>query len=135
MKPRTKQVVTNKCKLPSKVLLLRGKEAEVETLPKKFKARWIKALRSGKFLQGRGELRSRGHQYPKLDAYCCLGVALKISSKSKRKLPRDLGFIPDSCRIVPKSIVGRNRLTDFLSFKNDKGTTFAEIADWIDKNL
>lgn len=41
-------------------------------LPKAFKKKWVDALKSGKYTQGKG--------YLKLDnEYCCLGVAAEIS--------------------------------------------------------
>lgn len=39
---------------------------------KKFIRKWVKALRSGKYIQGTGRLRVG-------DSYCCLGVACDIS--------------------------------------------------------
>ncbi len=36
-----------------------------------FRRNWIQALRSGKYLQGRGALKNRGR-------YCCLGVACEV---------------------------------------------------------
>lgn len=39
---------------------------------KKFKDKWIAALRSGKYKQGRGQLRSLNNNY------CCLGVLCDV---------------------------------------------------------
>lgn len=43
---------------------------------KQIKARWIKALRSGKYKQGVGVLRTEDNKY------CCLGVLCDLHSKS-----------------------------------------------------
>lgn len=40
--------------------------------------KWIKALRSDKFLQGRHQLQSR-------DGYCCLGVACEVLPFEKQR--------------------------------------------------
>jgi hypothetical protein len=47
-------------------------EGQVVKLPPDLKARWIEALRSGRYKQGTGRLRSF------YDEYCCLGVLLDI---------------------------------------------------------
>lgn len=39
------------------------------------KKRWVKALRSGKYKQGKNYLR---RQTPEGDRYCCLGVLCEI---------------------------------------------------------
>lgn len=46
----------------------------------KIKARWIKALRSGKYKQGQGRLRQ---PTPDGDEYCCLGVLCELAVKAK----------------------------------------------------
>ena len=40
-------------------------------LPKKFKEKWIKALRSEEYIQEKGALKG-------INGYCCLGVACRI---------------------------------------------------------
>ena len=42
-------------------------------LPVAFKKKWVKALRSGKYKQGRCRLYN-----PETDSYCCLGVACRV---------------------------------------------------------
>lgn len=48
-------------------------------MDKTLKRKWIKALRSGKYRQGQGELYSKGK-------YCCLGVLARIQGCSTTKL-------------------------------------------------
>jgi hypothetical protein len=53
--------------------------------------KWIKALRSGKFKQGRGQLQSK-------KGFCCLGVACQIN-KFEKKVKKDgtlAGLMPGS---------------------------------------
>lgn len=45
-------------------------------MDKKIKARWVKALRSGKYRQGRRSLRSKEG-----DRFCCLGVLCDLHRK------------------------------------------------------
>ena len=82
---------------------------------------WCEALRSGEFKQGYSGL------YNGCGGYCCLGVAAKIFP-SLEDMAR--GFLP------PEAI----QLLDLdcqtmLAEMNDKGKTFAEIADYIEHNL
>jgi hypothetical protein len=110
-------------------------------LPTKFKARWIAALRSGKYKQGDGRLYSAED-----DTYCCLGVASRIAGNTCKTM-RDHGNLDSDAlaRGVPKAlcIIGDNRhsrLVNQLVAMND-GTdgfvkhSFSRIATWIEKNL
>lgn len=107
-------------------------------LPKAFKAKWVKALRSGKYKQGKGQL------FQKEDnQYCCLGVACVI----QKIKPDDNTFIRKIKKHarIPKLIQGSGRLPTRLSLMNDYGgydrgeavgrTDFEGIATWIEKNL
>lgn len=96
---------------------------------KKLKQKWVKTLRSGKYKQGKGELRS-----PDGSRYCCLGVLHlckggqlrpgqgTTSSKVKN------GFI--STKILP--VLTQRALAEM----NDiGGKSFSDIADYIEVNL
>jgi hypothetical protein len=100
--------------------------------------KWVKALRSGKYKQGNFRLQ-------KGDTYCCLGVLCEIAPKSvSRQLEPDGRLFGvcmadqqlvkvwagiDNCyRMVPWS------LSKSLSYKNDTGASFEEIADFIEKH-
>ena len=107
---------------------------KVEKLPKAFKTKWLKALRSGDFKQTTGELQDS-------EGYCCLGVACRIQhprmklegigyiSKGGFKRLRDVN--------VPKLIKGEdeNPIASKLAGMNDQGESFKTIADYIEKNL
>ena len=99
---------------------------------KEWKQKWVEALRSGKYEQGQGTLKSN-------NKYCCLGVLYDISeepwndggfnSYTKENTSGHLG------RGFSAS-VGLNFSQQYkLSSMNDNGKTFSEIADYIEKEL
>src|ERR1043165_7751454 len=88
--------------------------------------KWVAALRSGKYKQGRDVLYS-----PK--GYCCLGVAGKAVAKIPAKEMRGRMFLPDGTA----SRLGLNEtLQSRLARMNDKAMmSFKEIASWIEKRF
>lgn len=97
-------------------------------LDKEVKAKWVEALRSGKFKQGKGKLKYG-------DNYCCLGVACEIGITSK-----DFNSELVSLDFLPSSIQDElAKMNDGSKYKweNRKiaGRSFMEIADWIEENL
>lgn len=103
-------------------------------LPPRFKAKWLSALRSGKYEQ------SFGHLYDNNGKYCCLGVAAKacgISNKSIVKKGNNiLNFEFLSLKKIPLSLISNKKLQIQLTRMNDnKKYSFREIATWIDKYL
>ncbi len=110
-----------------------------EKLPKAFKNKWLKALRSGEFQQGKTYLEN------KLDddssSYCCIGVACRIMHPNKKLkgfgwINSDLGRLRDLK--VPKMLHGdgsENVLVAKLANMNDSGKSFKVIANFIEKNL
>lgn len=95
----------------------------------KLKAKWVKALRSGKYEKATGDLKFRedGHY-----SFCCLGVLRHIT-------------YPTSTLSNPgEEYLHERHLKEFgltndqqhrLGGKNDNGWSFPRIADWIEKNL
>lgn len=116
---------------------------EINKLPKKFKAKWLKALRSGKYKQGNGNLKTGKGKNAR---YCCLGVACDIVGA---KSITDKGFIRTGSDIrgitkVPKLLIGSdygyeddyNPIVEKLATMNDlTGSSFKEIANYIEKHL
>lgn len=110
--------------------------------------KWVKALRSGKYRQGRGVLRTGN------DSYCCLGVLCDIAGAEWKQeglqsdLNGDYAAISsgheDYC-CIPSPVVkatgmktttgSYDSLTDKPSLMklNDEGSSFAQIADVIEK--
>jgi hypothetical protein len=90
--------------------------------------KWIEALESGQFVQGKGTLRN-----PDKDTYCCLGVLCEIAGLTKvsgitetryvYKDSRDSNYLPAAFGIEQKFAYDY-----LLSRLNDTGTLFPEIA-------
>lgn len=105
----------------------------------KLKAKWIKALRGGKFKQTTGSL------YDGF-AYCCLGVLATIQGCDIEKaipdqddrvtehLPR--GFNAGLSPAQRAGLASRNDgCHDSYEGKTNPRHSFGEIADYIEKNL
>lgn len=95
-------------------------------LDKKLKAKWLRALRSGKFKQGRASLKMNDGQTTR---YCCLGVLCevgKIRSQSDCYIRGGIDFGYD---VLPAGVQKK------LGSMNDDGKRFPTIANWIEKNL
>jgi hypothetical protein len=96
-------------------------------MDKKLKMKWVKALESGKFKQGKERLSAGGY-------YCCLGVLREIAFKGQR-----CSTLGDYSNLLNPEIQREAGLTkrtqQALAAKNDVGETFKEIAAWIRKHL
>lgn len=110
-------------------------------LPKRFKERFLKALRSGKYFQGNGSLRTVETDYDwdskktiKIVRHCCLGVACDIQEIKK---VWGATMIPnkDKYMAVPALLRGNGEISNKLALMNDSGKSFKQIATWIEKNL
>lgn len=110
-------------------------------MPRKQLTKWIKALRSGEYVQSRGALQN-------VDGFCCLGVACKVFiPPSKQHLNEDgmlQGGIPNSEEqphapewlqqvaddVYTKTFHNLTALNDEgISSDNLEPLTFDEIAD------
>lgn len=98
---------------------------------KELKQRWIEALRSGNYKQGRFCLRVKRY-----DSFCCLGVLADLIDPNAwtKEPPLDQFKWNDfSCYLGEDNLSEEIQLP--LSRMNDAGFNFLEIADWIDKNV
>lgn len=107
---------------------------------KENRKKWVKALRSGKYDQGRSYLK-------RSDKYCCLGVACEVAGligEPSNKNPQIIYFDNEKA-FLPTSVMSFLGLSsDYgrydtgysheisLAGQNDKGLTFKEIADIIE---
>jgi hypothetical protein len=103
-----------------------------------FKAEWLRRLRSGEYPQIQGQLRTG-------KGYCCLGIACDVIDPTAWTHDNDSCFTATSFRHhfmtgnPDKEVRDKVHLSeqdsDRLAGMNDRGSTFAEIADYIEKNL
>lgn len=95
------------------------------------KAKWVAALRSDEYKQGRGCLRSEA------DEFCCLGVLADILDHKgwRRERSRSAwSWRGGLLEILPEDVLNV-WVQSVLTEVNDDGTPFSTIADWIEKNL
>ena len=114
-------------------------------LPNEFKKQWIKALKSGDYLQGTGALsESSGSAL----AYCCLGVACSVAGVNDYDIHGEWidDWNGDFCEIpeILKGSADDNKLVRILSEMNDNLSetdveehvfNFSDIANWIDRYI
>lgn len=118
-------------------------------MPRELKEKWIEALRSGKYKQGYGVLKTKGE-------YCCLGVLQELRGVEEKivgdgvstfngfstvldeKTCRDLnclniGFdIPQECIKECTPYWAEDRHVSIANV-NDLGVPFSKIADLVEK--
>lgn len=112
---------------------------------RKTRDKWVKALRSGKYEQGRRALGKRTARNKKAQ-YCCLGVLAHLEGKKigttwnkgnlsvpdRESSALFQGLLPYSaCQMLGlhQGVAGD------LAGRNDEGATFAEIADLIEQKV
>jgi hypothetical protein len=101
-------------------------------MDKDLKRKWVKALRSGKYKQGKETLND-GHGH-----YCCLGVMLRVAGLSARQIsqrhyPLD---ISEARALLPHSICARlASMNDGVMKWSGNPQTFRQIAKYIEENL
>jgi hypothetical protein len=106
-------------------------------LKKSAKTKWLKALRSGKYEQGKGALNNSVTCYDEQGfatlrtetQYCCLGVAcaIGITRPSREDGEISTGWVTKTFLDKPT----QKHLADM----NDNGQSFKKIAAWISKKL
>ena len=87
------------------------------------KTRWIEALLSGKYEQGIGQLKDNKGRY------CCLGVLRDIAGITKNQCRDEMGVIDKLKHEVSRTEQYR------LAQMNDNGSSFIQIAQYIEENL
>lgn len=102
------------------------------------KQKWVEALRSGKYQQGKAMLRSRDGEF------CCLGVLCDLVAPSAWEFSPVEGcfMVHGRSGYIPAELLltvgasgldddGQERLVDM----NDNGASFADIAGFIEQNI
>lgn len=117
---------------------------------KEIKAKWLAALRSGKYRQGHGFLKINGENGAQ-DRFCCLGVLCElaveagVTSRLSENYETNYGIPGDTnTAVLPAHVqewAGIDRAGSYgeesscLTGDNDGGTPFSEIADIIEANF
>lgn len=99
-------------------------------MDKQLKAKWVEALRSGRYQQVQFSLKDRVNGKP---AYCCLGVLRQLMHPgSTAAWGAETGYL---CRehMVEAGLTFQRQ--QGLAKMNDNGKTFEQIADHIEKKL
>lgn len=114
------------------------------------KEKWLEALRSDKFVQGTGALKYvSGLDYERMPAegaqcrHCCLGVLCEVIEapfvQSLEDAEARYYRVDGSTSSLSSELQYEVGMTypqqSHLINMNDRGETFAEIADWIERNL
>ena len=102
------------------------------------KKKWVEALRSGEFRQGKGKLRIT-------DRYCCLGVLLEIDGSvayskkhgwhfrgSGERVAEWNSYFTSEYRRALNITLSTERI---LARMNDDGTPFDEIANYLETHM
>lgn len=106
---------------------------------KRLKTKWVKALRSGEYLQGSGVLVDRTLPKP---SYCCLGVLAVVCGISNETMA-DHAYL-SSTGIERDDLLGPAHINadeskDSIQIKlakmNDAGKSFKYIASYIERYL
>ena len=96
----------------------------------KLKAQWVKALRSGEYQQ----LQPGRSSWTKHGRHCCLGVLAELKELDTSPTS-DLRSKFVSFGIPRDALDLLVRMNDGNEFDNTRRHSFAEIADYIEKNL
>ncbi len=110
------------------------------------KIKWIDALRSGEYAQGKSALHTKPTEGP--ETFCCLGVLCDLAVKAGVKVDvyddkvlslvlydKLSAFLPSSVmKWADTEHVNVTREID-LTGMNDQGVPFTKIADEIEKHL
>ena len=105
---------------------------------KSLKKKWTKKLRSGEYVQGRGQLVTPCKDY---DEFCCLGVLCDVMGIEFEG--RHVGlFVAGTGHnsTLPKALLDKTGLSKndqvaLMRFNDLSCWNFNQIADWIDENL
>lgn len=97
------------------------------------KQKWVDALRSGKYEQGRFALRRNGK-------FCCLGVLADIIAPDEWVMAGgndvDKFLFRGDGSVLPRDIISTDKSNDLVGMNDDEvGLSFPKIADYIEDNI
>lgn len=110
---------------------------------KGLKRKWIAALLSGRYTQGRRALQD------KFGRNCCLGVLCRVLGLEQREAPTNRGIIPGIGfvrqgvwfnTVLDRSLrdelgISLTQMNTLIEMNDDRKRSFMEIAEWIKKHL
>jgi hypothetical protein len=114
-------------------------------MDKAIKEKWIAALRSGEYKQGRNNLKMTEPE-GNTCVHCCLGVLAElcgIKSETQCGTKAWLFIFSDnvameeslSAKLLDTIGLSPRQEEDLIELNDGKGASFAEIADYIEENL
>ena len=93
-------------------------------MDKELRDRWVAALRSGRYKQGKWDLRDG-------DKFCCLGVLADLVDPEGWE-----GCSWNDCFVyVPSTILPEDKCRVLAVMNDHQSLSFSEIADYIERNL
>lgn len=109
-------------------------------MKKRIKQSWMKALRSGEYKKGKGQLLTSDGKY------CCLGVLTRLYCKSKKvrwskATKENSGTLPREVKVWAgidnsnPAVKFKTKWSSLAGVNDNTDTTFPEIADIISKQL
>lgn len=128
----------------SRTFIVNGRTTVVtqseKKLPPELKAQWLAALRSGEYIQGTGQL---SREVEGVMQHCCLGVLCRLQRRLVKigSLEYDGTSAPASSLVLSTDnpvyfltnfIARMDDVPCTLADLNDRGATFAELADIIE---
>lgn len=112
-------------------------------MKKDLKEKWIKALKSGEYEQGKHSLRSI------YDKYCCLGVlAHLVDPEGFSELKQTIGYgrvfrylgKTSGPQFLPRNLIkelglSQEDLSELMDMNDHQEKSFCEISNWISANI
>lgn len=93
------------------------------------KQKWIAALRSGDYAQGTHALRTPSGRM------CCLGVLCVVAQIDLDDVEKKFGTLSLTYPPSDAGLIDPDEATKLSRMNDDRGASFPEIADYIEKNL
>jgi hypothetical protein len=126
----------NVCCLANDVLERAGDEA-MTVMSQKFKAKWLAALRGGKFMQARGGLVGRVGRSGRKFSLCCIGVGFAVKKGvTAREVDKLLsGGFDTTINASVKIGLTPKQMKELIDQNDNEKKNFKQIADWIEENI
>lgn len=105
------------------------------------KKRWVKALRSGEFQQGKGYLKLLPFGRQKATRYCCLGVLCQIEGVRENHSfdAKSVNFGKSNTRLsdymLRKIGLNESEMKNLMRMNDSGDKTFKQIAQYIQVNV